>query len=752
MRAEAGSSAYAPLVDAVEQILTRDRSLLDGLSDQVRSTLTGLTSLAAPAPTPAAGLTRHMVFGAIHRLLMADRTAAGVVLIVDDVHLADDGTADACAQLARARGPVPLLVVTAYRAEEARPVLNAGVAGLERAGGAVVVDLGPMEPAELAALVAAGGRSEPDPTALGHILDLAQGNPFFALELAGCLGTGPGLAVPRSVWDAVEIRFVGLDGARVAMLRRLAVVDHDLDPSGVLALTGLDEADGFALLDAALAAGVLVVSGTRYRFRHDLVRTALAAQVAPHERIVMHRDAARRLSATGAEPALIARRWLDGDRPDEAAGWLLDAARRAVRVGAFGEALRHLDPMLAHDPRRADALRLRAEVLEALGDLGAPAAYALAAEVVGGPEADDVRAMQALAQVKQGDPAGGVQTLEDITPTTPAGQLAEALAWAGAAVLGFAPPDLGTAKAAESRRLAMATGDHAALVIASWAQAAAAHAHGDLRGRVWADLLDTAAVPELAVSVFDGHLCISQRLLYGSAPYPDVIAFADAFEAEADRVGAARGRAYAVTLRGEARLLSGDLDEADADLRAATRLSHDLGGAVGEALALQRRAELAVHRGHRPEAQALLDDALAVARESNVGFHLLDRIYGTRITAAADVDAALAALEDAESSVRGSFETCPGCRITLAVPAAIAAARAGDLERVAAWAPAVDMLADVVMRLPGWHAARDEVRGYRARATGEPAAKHFAAAAAGFRAVGQPLDEARCTELAGAGD
>ena len=37
-------------------------------------------------------------------------------------------------------------------------------------------------------------------------------------------------------------------------------------------------------------------------------------------------------------------------------------------------------------------------------------------------------------------------------------------------------------------------------------------------------------------------------------------------------------------------------------------------------------------------------------------------------------------MEDAEASVRGPLETCPGCRITFAVPAAIAAARAGELD------------------------------------------------------------------------
>ena len=233
-------------------------------------------------------------------------------------------------------------------------------------------------------------------------------------------------------------------------------------------------------------------------------------------------------------------------------------------------------------------------------------------------------------------------------PVTIEGRLAQALALSGAAVMGFADPELGTAKAAECRRLALESGDRTTLVVASWAQAAAAHARDDLRDSIWADLLDTHALPELAISVFDGHLCITQRLLYGARPYADVVAFADSFIAEAQRLGAARGHAFAMTLRGEAKLLSGRLDEADEDLREAARLSRAIGAAIGEALALQRRAEVALHRGHADAADALLDEALAVARESDVGFHLLDRIYGTRITAAADPAAALTALDEAE--------------------------------------------------------------------------------------------------------
>jgi hypothetical protein len=134
-----------------------------------------------------------------------------------------------------------------------------------------------------------------------------------------------------------------------------------------------------------------------------------------------------------------------------------------------------------------------------------------------------------------------------------------------------------------------------------------------------------------------------------------------------------------------------------------------------------------------------------------VGFHLLDRIYGTYLQLADSPAAALRALEEARAAVQGPLETCPGCRITFTVPAAIAAARAGRLDLAEEYASQTSYLADVVMRLPAWHAAHNEVRGHIGLAGNEDSVNvkaRFAAAAAGFRTAGHPIDAARCDQLA----
>jgi len=739
--------AYAVVAAAVEQLIARQHALLDAVGAPARTVLACLTPLAAPAAPPSLPLGRHQVVGALRRALLAVSGGAPVLLQVDDAHRVDEADADVLMQLASTGRPV--YVALALRPMPPPPRLARALARLAAARQVESIDLDALPDAEAAHLVAhAAPQPLPNPV-VERIVQLAQGNPFAALELARGPAPETPSRLPPTTREAITARLCDVDEATTALLRRLALTSGEFDTQTAIALAPGGEVEACAGLDRALAGGVLVVSGTCYRFRHELVRHALVEQMAPHQRLKVHREAARQLGQLGAPPAVVARHWVAGGSLAEAVPWLLAAAQDAMRLGAFRDALRPTETLLAYQRDHPEALRLRAEALDALGEPAAVSAYRAAACAAGGSIAQDLLAKAALAQVKQGDPRGGLETLHGVAPTTVEGRLAEALAYSGAAALGFADPAMGTLKAAQSRRLALQTGDAGAIVIASWAQAAAAHARGDLHGSVWADLHETHLVPHLALRVFDGHLCITQRFLYGARPYADVIAFADALAAEARRLGAARGIAFGVTLRGEAELLAGDLDAAEAHLALGGRLHHAIGGAVGEALSFQRRAEIALQRGSRDTARELLDEALDLARQSDIGFHLLDRIYGTRIALHDDPASALAALEDAEDAVRGPLETCPGCRITFAVPAAIAAARARRLDLVQRYEPVVEYLAHVVMRLPAWNAALDEVRAHIAWARGDgDAPDRFAAAARAFRAAGQPLDAARCEALA----
>jgi DNA-binding SARP family transcriptional activator/tetratricopeptide (TPR) repeat protein len=738
---------YAPLGAVVEQLTTGERATVDRLPPRTRSILQRLTGAESAPAAGAPAVTRHQVVAAVQRALEATAQRGPTVLWVDDAHLLDAASSDALHQLV-AGGSGTVFLMLACRAEWIRTSLPPDVVALSRAARTLLLDLGPLGGDAIGELVRRAAPLRPADETVDRIVELADGNAFFAIELARAAHAGPAEALPATIRQAVLRQLAGVDTETTDALAALAIADGALDLPAVLALTGLSEADAFVLLDAGLDTGILVVSGARYRFRHELVRQALSDELPAHRRQRLHREAAERLAATGAPAELIADHWLKGQRPREAIGWLMTAARRAVGVAAYADALTRVERVLAEAPDRPDALCLRAEILDALGDPRAPDAYAKAADAAGEPEAQDLKARQALAQLKASDPDSALRTLEGVRARSTAGRLAEALTFSAAAAIGrYADAEKAAAKAREAHRLAVELGEPGAILDASWAYALAAHANGELPVRLREYLHATHELPELATRVFDGQLCVTERMLYGGLPNDEIIAFADALAAEAQRIGAARGEAFAVTLRGEAEILAGDLDAADRDFAAGARLHGRIGAVAGEALSLLGRAQVAVRRGRRAHAAPFLADALVMARESEVGHHTLDRIYGAMVEAA---DPGLDVVCEAEAAIQGPAETCPTCRIAFIVPATIAAARGDDLDRAHRYARACDRALEIVALPPAWHAAVDEAHGWVSRAAGQPdaARRRFDRAAEGFAAWGQPLDEQRCRRLA----
>ncbi|MBK5232312.1 MAG: AAA family ATPase [Thermoleophilia bacterium] len=740
---------YGPVGDAVEQLLVDGRGWLDTLPARLRSILTELSPLAGPAAPLAGPVTRHQVVAALRRALTSPTADTPTVILVEDAHLLDEATADVLHQIVAGGGQDPLLILLACRAEWIRTSLPRGITELASGDRTLSLRLGPLADDQLSELVALAAAVNPSPEVVARIVTAAQGSPFFAVELARGLTSAEREPLPETVRQAIGTSLAGLDPATLEALTSLAVVEDELDLASVLALTGLREQSAFAMLDAALDLGVLVVAGTRYRFRHALVRQVLTDELPAHRRVDLHRDAAGRLDAAGGAPELIAYHWMKGEKPEEAVDWLLAAARRAVSIGAFADALVQVEKLLIVEPAHHDGLCLRAEVLDALGDGRAPEAYAAAATALGDPEAQELRARQALAQLKASDPNSALRTLEGVNPKTTAGRLAEALTLSAAAAIGrYADADTAAEKAEVAGRLAIELGDPGFILDAAWAQALAAHAKGELPARLREFLRSTQDLPELATRVFDGQLCVTERMLYGGLPNDEIIAFADELASEASRIGAARGLAFALTLRGEAGLLAGRLEEADRDFTEGARLHGRIGAVAGEALSLLGSAQVAIYRGQPKYAQPLLADALLMARESEIGHHTLDRIYGAMVEAAPDPVSAACLVREAETSIQGPAETCPTCRIAFIVPATIASARAGDLDRAERYAQECQTALEIVALPPAWQAAVEEARGWVAHAGAHPdaARRHFGAAADGFTAWGQPLDAERCAK------
>jgi len=271
-----------------------------------------------------------------------------------------------------------------------------------------------------------------------------------------------------------------------------------------------------------------------------------------------------------------------------------------------------------------------------------------------------------------------------------------------------------------------------------------AHQRGEWFDRFRIELRRTHGKERLATAIFDAHLCVAESLLYGPVPYPELIAEAEDLRRRASHAGALRGVAFATALIGEAALLMGDLDRAERELLEAVDLHRDIAAPAGEAHSLQRLAEVRLAQGRRDEAMRLLNEALPRGRFTQVALHLVQRVYGSMIMASPDPAAARAVVERAEATM-GENDRCVFCEVMFVVPAAIACADVGDLERAKEYVATAD---EAASRWEGnaWQAAVLEARAHILRAEGrfEDAADVLTEAAALFLAAGQPMDAVRC--------
>jgi DNA-binding SARP family transcriptional activator len=750
-RVEEGVLPYAPIVEALDRLLLERSDLAAALSDGAQAEIARLTA-ASPAPVAEAdpGTVRRRLFSAVAQLMSAAARERGAVVLLEDLHAADDATVQLAHYLVRTSRFQPLLVVLSYRAAGVSPALAQVRASLLAEGTATEIALGPLPLDAAASVVERVHGSAVPPEAIEAIWRKAEGNPFFIRELASAIEADGTVVVPERLYDILQARLLGLDPGVRALVERAAVTGDEFTADEFAAVGGVDEAAAFDALDRLLGAGFIVERGGGYRFAHTLLREALAHALPAHRRAQVHRIAAGALSASGAPAGRVAHHLLEGGRAVEAVPWLERAARSAAAVAAYADSLALTERALeyAGGRERGGLLALRADLLFAVGDPSAPIAYAKAIAAARGRARTSLRIRQSRAYLAGGEVDEAAAALEGVEASTSDDHVSLLLA---RGLVAWHGQDLTAARAAaeEARRLAADVGLAAAAVEASGLLGMVAHSSGQLWDRVRADVLDTARNPGLAGSVLDGHLCLVEFSLYGGEPYDEVIGFARKLRAAADRAGAVRGAAFAATVLGEAELLSGRVEEAEGDLRSAIDLARRSRADVGQAHAMQRLAETALAAGRPDQARARLAEALPIAQASLLAQHLLPRIYDVAIRAAQDPAAALHTLEEAEEALADT-PACTPCSIGFLIAAAIACAQAGLPDRARSYGERASHVAGM-WRRGAWTAGVTEAQAVLVVAEGElqRAATLFGDAAELFRRAGQPLDEARCRIRAG---
>ena len=377
-----------------------------------------------------------------------------------------------------------------------------------------------------------------------------------------------------------------------------------------------------------------------------------------------------------------------------------------------------------------------------IGDRGAPAAYAEAAAAAG-PEGMALRIRQAWAQLAGGDPSAAQATLAPLEPGSDTERTAHLLAQAAAAWF-LGDVDEALRAATEAEPISVSAGLAREARTAVQIQAMVAHSTGTWPATLQRGLEMSLSAPDLADTVFDGHLCVAEYVLTSGVPLERIRTAAEELHAQAVRSGARRARVFSATVLGEVALITARTDEADERLREAVRLSREISAVSAEALASLRLGEAARARGELKEGDALLADALVISRWSPLSGHLQPLAYAALLRASDDPELGRNRLEDAEAQLRGEDLPCAFCGMAFRVAAATAAARAAQPDRAAAFVSAAEA-ATALWRGGPWPAALDEARGELAWAKGEEveARARLRAASDAFAGLGRQLDANR---------
>jgi hypothetical protein len=369
---EGGAPAYWPWIQAVRA--------LGGDFER-------LASVAGESADPET--VRFRLFDAATRFLVDAALPRPLLVVLDDLHAADPPSLVLLRFLSEATTDAPLLVVGSYREREARRHEHPeSFAELARVG--THLSLQRLSVGEVERFVGRATGTEPSRQVALRLHVLTGGNPFFLGEVVRLGAHGdlaetdsegdPTQRVPEELRALLRRRVRDLSEEAVDTLRVAAVMGRECQLRVLERATSLGVARLLEVLAEAGEAGVIVEDPAlprQYAFVHGLVREVLYEDLAPADRLELHRtigtvledlyqnDLDPHLSEIARHLALAAPL---GDA-SAAIGYLVRAGDRAAKLIAYEEAAVHYDRALGLLGATQDGSReLRSDLLLRLGD------------------------------------------------------------------------------------------------------------------------------------------------------------------------------------------------------------------------------------------------------------------------------------------------------------------------------------------------------------------------------------------------
>jgi DNA-binding CsgD family transcriptional regulator len=638
------------------------------------------------------GAARFRLFESVTATVAEAGAAAGLVVVLDDLHWADSSSARLLAHLGRELAGTRVLVVATYRDDEIAPEGPAGdaVAELRRQRTTVPLRLDGLTEAEVAAQLDNTYGQWFGQDVVAAVARRSGGNPFFVTEIGRLLeqasraGRDVQLAatmLPHGARTLVRTRVGRVGNAAREPLRAAAVAGVAIDGATAAAAAGLPLTGMLDALDDALAAGLVRRTATGgLEYAHPLVRDALVAdlptalRVEIHHRIAEHLESAHAGELDRHAPAL-AYHWLGAlpaADPRRGIGWAERAAAQALDALDYREAARLYERALGalrHGGLdQTDRVRLltgRADALCKAGDIRAAIADATEA----GEEAR-----------RAGDPVGMAQavlTLEEVLDPS----------WSRTAVrLGQrALTQLPDCQVGLRARLIALLAVHAAILWPEQDNWSVGEDRSEVRSERSVELAELAGTPDALLSALRSR----QRVADTPDGVRDRLGLAQRLLTVAEESGDPRAALWGRLCRVDAHCLLGDLRAAEAELARLEEIAALLRQPIADIHVASANLALAIGRGrfadagrHLAHAQRLVADGL----HQRLGY--LNALVGTQLAALTGDPVFEACTHTLEEQTSTIFDRAGSGRVYLA---SYYASR-GELDRAAMH----------YQRLPSW--------------------------------------------------
>lgn len=570
----------------------------------------------------------------LHALMEDHLRNRRLVVLLDDVHWADELTALALRILVPALVCAPVLWVLARRPGPVRgsaPTVREAIDWL-LGEGVQLVRLDPLDAEAVRTLCANALGAAPDHTVLA-LAGRCGGNPFLLCELLTTFRETGRLRVddehatvlngdlPAPFLSAVRRRLSELSDEVRRLLDVGAVLGRPFTLHEAAGLLGCRAVDLVPAAIDAVACGVLVDRDTEFAFRHELVREVSYAALPGAVRLALHREAATVLQEEGRSAMEVAEHLVRSGRPGhERAKAVLREAVAALAATAPATAadltLRMLALLDAHDPSgprlTADAVRLLAAAgrVEPAMTLGAQALRA-------GLDAPSEAALT-IGLTEALKHAGRNRSVIEYTGRTlaragvPEPARAQLLAIRAHGLLATADLPAAERAGAEAAEVGAAAGHLGAAVFGMVAVSAVRWAVGDLdaaacRARAAVRVADTAGGE---VAQRHPRLWLG-RALAAADQFAEAEASYELGQREADQLGTAWSRPMWHYHRAELRLAAGRLDDAEAEAEAGVRVAEQCATRALIVPLLALLSQLALQRGELSGAREWLRRAEA---------------------------------------------------------------------------------------------------------------------------------------------